>query len=213
MKNLDREQLTRVRNSRSLRNLAGKGCLVCSVHLGPYHMVGRALTGRGLSIQVFSGPAFIQRLRETWQRLARQTRTPFEVLSPEKPRDTVRAIKHLRDGGVLILYTDTTNQSGKTQNPDHYSEVELMNMAMNLRNGAAQLSYKAGVPMIYAITWRAWWGGRMLKFSDPYPPVGSQQEIGDRMRSMYSWFDREMQKRPAQWDGWGETRAALERAR
>ena len=115
---------------------AGKGVLVCTVHVGGMDLIGSALKLHGESLHVVADDTTYGRLYD--HLAAARARQNIFLIGWRNLRGLFRA---LRDGGNLVLFCDGGYRRGDVP-------VEFCGQATTFPAGPATLSAKSGAPML-----------------------------------------------------------------
>ncbi|NNF05583.1 MAG: hypothetical protein HKN21_02370, partial [Candidatus Eisenbacteria bacterium] len=148
---------------------AGKGAVICGVHLGPYHFMTSAVARAFGEIGIFAAPSFAMR-GESWAQAGKALGSNVTVLPSDHKSSLLRAMRILKRGGAIVIFVDIANNVGE-DTAENTVAIEFMNLPMRVRIGAAYMSQAAQSPMVYAATWLGKWGSRHVTFSEPSPPV------------------------------------------
>jgi len=130
--------LVRLRNIELLREAqaAGKGVLLCTVHVGGMDLMGAGLKGEGESIHVVADDTTYGRL---YDHLAEErARQHIFLIGWRNLRGLMRA---LRDSGNLVLFCDGGYRAGDVP-------VELFGEPTTFPPGPATLAARTGAPIL-----------------------------------------------------------------
>ena len=194
-----------VENAAPLRALhaQGRGAVVASLHLGPFHHALTEAAAIHPEVVVFAAEHLRDHFQRSWDRIARDRSFALDVIPSGGRAGLLRAVKALRGGAFGVIFVDSTNRAGgRAGTPERDVELEFLTLPFRMSVGPAFLAARAGVPLVCARARREGWR-RTIQFSDPLEvPDTDPETLAAAVRQMYQWLETGVREKPEAWDGW-----------
>ncbi len=194
----------RVDGARHLERLAeaGSGCILMSLHQGPFHYVATEAAHITDGVSVFAASHLKKHFEAFWAGIGVTHDIRLTILGATEPTSLLRAVRTLRGGERVVIFADVGNRVGGRVGGEHAVVVQFLKLSLSVSLGPAFMAQKAGVPLVPSIARRERGMRRVVSFGEPIRVGPGREGLESATRAVYALFEAEVAERPEQWDGW-----------
>ncbi len=188
---------------------AGRGAVIATLHIGPYHRCPFALLRLGLPVGLLLDEVNFERqraLHDGWAHHFADVpgKVDMRYVNVERPNAVIEIAAMLRRGGAAFVYADG-NAGFAGANPRNFVEIEFCGLRVRVRKGLAYLSGHTGAPIVQMTARFAPDGGEVIAFCPPLARgAGEDAEAycARAMQAVYDAVEPVVAADPAGWEEW-----------
>jgi len=192
-------------NKESLNMLQTKGGLIATMHMGNYaNIVSALLTQKIGNIQIVVSKQIFDQQGDFYQKLAADHQSQIDILVAENVMSLRKVIKHVRNGGISVIFMDGNAGVGKMDpNDKNRLKINFLSKPASVKTGVAYIASMANVPVVGAISFYNHQDNKCIRFSPHfYVKDRSEMERANCIKQLYAFFETVFHDHSEQWEGW-----------
>jgi len=196
---------THLFNKESLNVFQTNGGVIATMHMGNYANIVSVLLAQKIgNIQIVVSKQIFEQQGNFYQKLAADQQSQIDILVAENAMSLRKVIKHVRNGGISVIFIDGNAGVGKMDpNDKNRLKINFLGKPANVKAGVAYIANMAKVPVVGAISFYNYQGNKCIRFSSPlYVKDRSEFELTNCIKQIYQFFETVFHDHSEQWEGW-----------